>query len=70
VAILKFLKFGFQVDYDVAFGSHIISYLVVFAPFLIMSPKQSFRRHIVFALFLIEGGHFKIFNNKEHNFER
>ena len=51
-------KFGFQVDYDVAnlypsFGSHIISYLVVFAPFLIMSPKRSFRRHIVFALFLI-----------------
>jgi hypothetical protein len=52
-------KFGFQVDYDVAnwypsFGSHIISYLVVFAPFLIMSPKQSFRRHIVFALFIIK----------------
>ena len=51
-------KFGFQVDYDVAnwypsFGSHIISYLVVFAPILIMSPKRSFRRHIVFALFLI-----------------
>jgi hypothetical protein len=52
-------KFGFQVDYDVAnwylsFGSHIISYLVVFAPFLTMSPKRSFRRHIVFALFLIK----------------
>ena len=43
-------KFGFQVDYDIvnwypSFGSHIISYLVVFAPFLIMSPKQSFGRH-------------------------
>ena len=52
-------KFGFQIDYDVAnwypsFGSHIISYLVVFAPFLIMSPKWSFRRHIVFALFIIK----------------
>ena len=49
-------EFGFQVDYDVAnssFESHIISYLVVFAPFLIMSPKRSFRRHIVVALFLI-----------------
>jgi hypothetical protein len=56
---LIWAKFGFQVDYDVAnwypsFGSHIISYLVVFAPFLIMSPKQSFRRHIVFALFIIK----------------
>jgi hypothetical protein len=52
-------KFGFQVDYDVvnwypSFGSHIMSYLVVFAPFLIMSPKRSFGRHIVFALFLIK----------------
>ena len=52
-------KFGFQVDYDVAnwypsFGSHIISYLVVFAPFLIMSPKRSFGRHLVFTLFLIK----------------
>jgi hypothetical protein len=26
----------------------------VFAPFLIMSPKRSFRRNIVFALFLIK----------------
>jgi hypothetical protein len=32
-----------------SFGCH-ISYLVVFAPFLIMSPKRSFRRHIVFAV--------------------
>jgi hypothetical protein len=52
-------KFGFQVDYNVAnwypsLGSHIISYLVVFAPFLIISPKRSFGRHIVFALFLIK----------------
>jgi hypothetical protein len=51
-------KFGFQVDYDVAnwypsFGSHILSYLVVFAPFLIMSPKRSFRRHCVCS-FLLE----------------
>ena len=32
----------------------LISYLVVFALFLIMSPKRSFRRHIVFALFIIK----------------
>ena len=52
-------KMAAKVDYDVAnwypsFGSHMISYLVVFAPFLIMSPKRSFGRHIVFALFLIK----------------
>ena len=41
-------KFGFQVDYDVA------NWYSSFAPFLIMSLKRSFRRHIVLTLFLIK----------------